>query len=567
MDFFSRVAGQIKDFIGGLSTSRKLGLMAIGAAVIGVTIAMFMWATHTAYQPLTYGSMNTEDTANVMRLLREKKIPFQVDTTGKQVMVPPEYLHDLRLELAMQGMPQTSGAGYELFDKQSFGTTSFLNKLNQKRALEGELMRSINSIKGVKRSRVHLAIPDKSAFVEDQKKPTASVILDLDAGVLLSERQIQGVGVLVGRAVEALDPSDVVIVDSFGKTLSKNSRNSAIEMTSEQAEYKRKLEEESQHRIEDMLSKVVGAGKVVARVTADLDFSSVTESQTILDQDGAALKSSQKIAENMDMSRTTPGGAPGAASNTPGEPAPQAGGPGTKNNTSKTNEVLNYDIPKIVRQTTKPTGQIKKLSVAVVIDSKQVKSTDKEGVTSSKAEAWSQEKVKEFESIVASAVALDRTRGDTIEIKNMEFVKEDFEEAERILDAATMRDYIKNLILYGIIALVVGLFFFFVVRPYIRWVTENTTDSVDTFLPQTLEELEKIQKSSSMADVEAAMPDLPDRLDPEKVEGEMIREKIVTLIDGNPQKASLVLKEWLVAGKNTATGAPAPKEGAAEESA
>jgi flagellar M-ring protein FliF len=284
---------------------------------------------------------------------------------------------------------------------------------------------------------------------------------------------------------------------------------------------------------------------VKVAVTSDLDFSNVSEQQTILDQDGATVRSQQKTSENMEGSRPLASGAPGAASNTPGDQPGVVQSNAIKNNTAKTNDIVNYDIPKIVRTTQKPVGMIKKLSVAVLVDGKQVKSAGADGKVETKSEAWSAEKMKEFEALVTGALALDKKRGDTLEFKNIDFVPEDFEEAQRILDSTATRNYIQSLIVYGMIGLVVLLFFFLVVRPYIRWVTENTTDSVETFLPQTIEELEKIQKSSALSQLDEVVPDLPDRLDPEKVEGEMIREKIVTLVDNNPQKGALILKEWI----------------------
>ena len=544
MNFFNRVSTQIREFVGGLSTTRKMALTVTGTVIIAFLAVIFYWASQQGYQPITYGTLNAEDSANIIRMLREKKIPFQVDPSGKQITVPPEYLNDLRLELSMQGMPQNSGAGYELFDKQTFGTTAFLNKVNQKRALEGELMRSINTIKGVKRSRIHLALPEKSAFVEESKKVTASVVLDLEPGIQLNEKQVFGITHLVASAVEGLESSNVVILDSMGKELSKTTHDSLVSLTSEQADFKRKLEEDYQRRVEEILSKVVGEGHVKVAISAELDFSTVSEQQTILDQDGATIKSRQAINEQADGSRPV-GGAPGAASNTPGEQPGVVAANTAKTNTSKSNEIVNYDIPKIVKQTQHSTGNVKKLSVAVLVDGKQVHTTGAEGKVETKSEAWSAEKVKEFEAIVTGALALDKKRGDTLEVKNMDFVLEDFEEAQRILDQTANRAYMKNMIVYSIIGMVILLFFFFVVRPYIGWVTENTTDSVDTFLPQTIEELEKIQRSSTMAALDEVVPDLPDRLDPEKVEGEMIREKIVTLVDNSPQKASLILKEWL----------------------
>jgi flagellar M-ring protein FliF len=266
-----------------------------------------------------------------------------------------------------------------------------------------------------------------------------------------------------------------------------------------------------------------------------------------LDQDGATVRSEQKIHENMEGNRPMASGAPGTASNTPGEQpgvVPQASGARTA--TDKTNNIVNYDIPKIVKTTQHSTGNVKKLSVAVLLDGKQIRTTGADGKVETKSEAWSAEKLKELEAIIIAGLALDKKRGDSLELRNMDFVPEDFEAAEALLNSTATRSYVQSLIVYGVVGLVILLFFFFVVRPYIRWITENTTDSVDTFLPQTIEELEKIQRSSTLAQLDEVVPDLPDRLDPEKVEGEMIREKIVTLIDNNPHKASLVLKEWLV---------------------
>jgi flagellar M-ring protein FliF len=183
--------------------------------------------------------------------------------------------------------------------------------------------------------------------------------------------------------------------------------------------------------------------------------------------------------------------------------------------------------------------------VAVVVDGKQVKSVDKAGVTSTKIEAWPGDKLKEFQDIVASAAGIDPKRGDTLEIKNMEFTREDFDEAQRIIAENERKSYIQNIVIWGVVGLVISLFFFLVVRPFIKWITENTIDSVDTFLPQTIEELERMQKNAALPGLEESVPVLPEKVDPEKVEGEMIKEKIITLIDANPHKAALILRDWL----------------------
>lgn len=542
LDYLKKIANQTSDFFIGLSPGKKVAMVTTLATVLGAIGYLFYWAGTKNFRPLQT-NLSPEDSASIQRILREKKIPFQVDASGRNISIPPESVYDLRLELATMGLPQSDSVGYEVFDKQSLGTSSFVQNMNSKRALEGELMRTITTMHGVRRARVHLAIPKKSPFVEDQKNPTASVVLDLNPGLNLNEKQIFGIGHLVASAVEGLDISSVVIVDSNGKVLSKNNRDSLVELTSNQADFRRKLEESYEKRIEDMFGKFVGEGRVVASVSADLDFSQLEEAQTVYDADGAAIVSVQKHDIVATGSRPGAVGAPGARANTPGEEIPPT--PQIKSDTNNNKEIVNYKVPETVRRMKKDVGKVKKLSVAVVVDGKPVKTTDKDGKVLAKSEPWAPEKLKEFEGIVSSALGLDIKRGDTIQIKNMEFSREDFDEAEKLVQETERRAYFKNLIVYSVIAMLIILFFVFVVRPFIKWITENTTDSVDTFLPQTVEELEKIQKQQVLPGLEEIVPVLPEKLDPEKVEGEMIKEKIVTLIDTNPKKAAMILRDWI----------------------
>jgi flagellar M-ring protein FliF len=541
---------QITEFMNGQSSAKKVAMGVTAMAIFAGVAGLFMWAGDRTYAPLMT-NLSPEDSANILRVLREKNVPFKVDATGKNISVSPESIDQLRMDLAIAGMPQNSIVGYEVFDKNSLGQTSFVQKVNQKRALEGELMRTINSIHGVRRSRLHLAIPQKSTFVEDQKKASASVVVDLEPGATLNDKQIYGIGNLVARAVEGLDQNDVVIVDSLGKTLSRNSGDAISQLTASQLDFRQSQERTMERRIEEMLSRIVGDGRVVARVTADLDFSSVTERQTTYDQDGSAIKSQQKNNQSMQGYRPTASGAPGAQSNQPlAQPAP---GSVKTTDTQIDNGIVNYAVPETVKTTTRSPGGIRKLSVAVVVDGKPIKSKNAEGVVESKSEAWSPEKLKEFESIVAGAVGIDKKRGDTLEVRNMEFSQADFTEAEALLAERERKAYIQSMLLYAAMGLVIVLFFLMVVRPFIKWITDNTTDGVETFLPQTLEELEKMQKGqASLPGLEDAVPGIPEQVDPEKIESEMVKEKIITLVDANPSKAALILKDWLVAVANGA---------------
>lgn len=542
MDLLNKLYTQVSEFFLGMSNARKAAVGLTSACIFAAGIMMFYWASDKSFNTLMT-NLNPEDATQIIGILRDRKIPFNVDQSGRNIYVPPEHVDQVRLELATLGLPQSGTVGYEVFDKQSLGTTSFVQKINEKRAREGELMRTISSIKGVKRSRVHLAIPSKSTFIEDQKKPTGSVVLDLEPGTILHEKQIFGIGNLVARAVEGMDVSDVVIVDAMGKILSKNNTDPLAQATATQLEFRQKVEQEMERKIEEMLFRVVGDGRVVARVNADLDFSQTTETQTQYDADGAAVVSVQKDQTSAEGTRPGPMGLAGARTNLPEQPAQPV--PMTRNDTKRNNEVTNYKVPETIRQVMKPSGSVRKLSVAIVVDGQKVKTTDANGVVTTKIEPWPAEKLQEFESLVAGALGVDKKRGDSLEIKQMNFTSEDFEEAQKQVADAEKKNYIRHLILYAVIGMTIVMFFLLVVRPFIKWITENTVDSVENFLPQTIEELEKIQKNASVPGLEDAIPEIQDRIDPEKVEGEMLKEKIIAMVDANPQKAAIILRDWL----------------------
>src|SRR5581483_4439337 len=240
-DTFKKLFSQITNFLSTLSPGKKIAMAATGGLVLAGFAGLWMWAGDTTYTPLMT-NLNPEDSANIIRYLRDKHVSFKVDPTGKNISIPPEAVYELRLELATQGLPQSSVTGYELMDKQSPATPSIVQKLNQKRVQEGEIARAINIIHGVKRSKVHLAIPTKSAFVEDQKKTTASVVVDLEPGASLDDRQVYAIGHLVSHAVEGLDINDVVIVDSNGKMLSKNTADPLAAATASQLDFQQKIE-------------------------------------------------------------------------------------------------------------------------------------------------------------------------------------------------------------------------------------------------------------------------------------------------------------------------------------
>jgi flagellar M-ring protein FliF len=485
-------------------------------------------------------------------MLEQGKIPYQVKDDGKTIMVPEDHVEIWRLEIAKKGVNFTGTVGYEVFDKQAFGTTSFVQKINKQRALEGELVKTIMHIKGVTRARIHLSIPESSPFVSERKPPTASVVLDVERGVTMTNDEVKGIQSLISSSVDGMRSHNVVVIDSRGKKLSENDGDNMSTETANRIALETKLNSSYEKKVEEILGRVIGEGKVIAKVAVKMDFTEKMETQTTYDSENAAVVSEVRNEQKMVGVRPSPQGLPGARSNLPGE-APQPGIPETRNDVDKSLVTRNMAVPTIVTKSKKPTAEISNMSVAVMVDGKKVPVLDKngvpmvddEGITQTKYQAWSEEELQNFQQIVTSALGINATRGDKLVIKNMEFAKEDLTEMEAIMRARENRELMKNITKYLIMGAVISLFFFMVVRPFIQWLTENSVESIEDFLPKTIEELEKIQANQRLPGLEDVLPTMEDKLNPEKIEGNMLREKIITLIEANPGKAAQVVHDMI----------------------
>ncbi len=550
-DFFTQVTQNFTDFFKSLDANRRVGLVVIGTLVVGTVIAVIVWASKTQYK-LLYTDLNKEDAATISQLLDGGKIPYQVKDDGKSIYVPEDQTERWRLEIAKKGVNLTSTVGYEVFDKQAFGTTSFVQKINKQRAIEGELMKTIKHIRGINRARVHLSLPESSPFVTEKKPPSASVVLDLERGFDLTKNEIKGVQHLIASSVDGMRVSNVVIIDSKGGKLTENMGDAMAQHTANRLALESKVNRQYEQQIEEILKRVVGEGKVIAKVNVKMDFTEAFETKTSYDGENTAVVSEVANKAQYKGSRPSPQGIPGARSNLPGE-KPQPGIPETRNDTDKSLTTKNYNVPKTVTQSKKPTAEINNLSVAVMVDGKRVPQLDAngepllndEGIPVTKYEPWSEAEIANFQAIVASAVGISEGRGDSITIKNMEFAQEDLSEAEAFLRQRENREIIKNLTKYLMIGILITLLFFVVVRPFIQWITENTVESIEDFLPKTIEELEKIQANQKLPGLEDALPTIEDKMNPEKIEGNMIKERLINLIEANPAKAAQVVHEMI----------------------
>lgn len=550
-NFMSQTIQNFLDFFKSLDMTRRIGMIGVAGLVVALMAGIIIYASKTDYKVL-YTDLTKDDSSIIQRMLEEGKISYQVKDDGKTIQVPEDMVEIWRLEIAKKGVNFTGTVGYEVFDKQAFGTTSFVQKINKQRALEGELVKTIMHIKGVTRARIHLSIPESSPFVSERKPPTGSVVLDVERGVSMTNDEIKGIQSLVSSSVDGMRSHNVVVIDSRGKKLSENDGDQMSTETANRIALETRLNSQYEKKVEEILSRVIGEGKVIAKVALKMDFTEKVETQTTYDQENSAVVSEVRNEQKMVGTRPSPQGIPGARSNLPGE-TPQPGIPETRNDVDKSLVTRNMAVPSVVTRSKKPTAEISNMSVAVMVDGKKVPVLAKdgtpmlndEGIPVTKYQAWTEDELQNFQQIVASSLGINVNRGDKLVIKNMEFAKEDMAEMEAIMRARENRELMKNITKYLMIGAIISLFFFMVVRPFIQWLTENSVESIEDFLPKTIEELEKIQANQRLPGLEDVLPSIEDKLNPEKIEGNMLREKIISLVEANPGKAAQVVHDMI----------------------
>ncbi len=536
---------QIKSFYQNQTPVKRISILMVVAILIGSVVIISTMISGRSFVPL-FSNIPPEQLPTIINKLKEKNVMFEVRDDGKTVAVPPELLHALQMSIMTEAQSSKMGAiGFELFDRQSFGVTSYAQKINYQRAVQGELMRSINTLEVIRTSKVILAIPPKKTFLEEGGVPTASVVVEMYDGKSLSPEQVKGIQYLVGSAVEGLDSSKVTVVDSRGKVLSRNNGDTSSALSSDLVELKQKTEAQLEQRIESILERVVGTGRVMARVDATLNTQLTNSVEEQYDADKIATRSVQSEEESALGNRTNPVGVPGARANLPG--AQEGGQVGFNQDVKKNLVTTNYEVPKVVRNIKESPGRITRLSVAVVLDGIRETKTKEDGTTE---ETWKERpaaEVQKYMALVKNAIGFNEARGDTVNVENIKFEKEDFGESDQILSQLERRKLLNYLVRWSVIGLAMMLFFFLVVRPFMGWVTESFQESIDDMLPKTIEELEEIQGGDGgLPGMSSALPILEESLDPDKAESELLKEKIITLVDTDAKKASNALSLWLI---------------------
>jgi flagellar M-ring protein FliF len=401
-------------------TLRQLGparLAAMGAVIIGLLL-FFVFVSMRMSNPsmkLVYDNLSTTDAAAMAAKLEEAKIPYSVSADGSKIMASEDNVGRARMMLAGAGLPNGGSMGYEIFDQQSsFGTTNFVQNINQVRALEGELARTISSVDGIRSARVQLVLPERELFSRDSRPASASVFLAVRPGARLQQGQVLAIQSLVASAVPQLKAQSVTVIDNNGNLLARGGEEDDTMLTAKAEEMRRSYEQRTTDTIEDIVGRVVGFGHVRANVTADLNFDKVSTNEEIYDPNGQVVRSTQTTDEK-DKEHQAGAGEVSVQNNLPGVPGASGDNPTTES--SKAGETTNYEISKTVRSKVSEVGDVKKLSIGILIDGTY--DTDKDGKKTYKPR--DQATLDQITSLVKSAVGFDEKRGDTVQVVNMQF--------------------------------------------------------------------------------------------------------------------------------------------------
>jgi len=533
-----------------LPTAQKIAIPFLLVSSMGIIIFVSNWASKPEYATL-FSDLAETDAAAVVEYLKDNKIGFVLADNGSTVKVTPaDSVHQVRLELAAGGMPRNGRVGLELFNESSLGLTGFAEKINFVRGLQGELERTIGSIEAVKAVRVHITNPDRSVFITRDVLPTASVLLRVRPGAELTKLQIKGITNLVANSVERLTPENVTVLDSSGQLLNETHSEEELQGADvTKLDYQRRFEATLSERIEKMLSKIMGPGSAVARVSAEFDFSRREREEESFDPAGQVARSERSVQEAAGLGGE--GGIPGVISNLTTEPpvlnAPNGGDSG---NNSRRESVTNYEVSRAVSRTVSAAGKLQRISVAVLVDGKHVTVGEpaEDGAVQKEYQALPAEMVAKIENLVKQAVGFDADRGDTVTVENIQFFEPDPAIAKE-MDTAEGEAFTTSLISMAVPAVLGLMFLLLVVRPLIKGVMAPARAETDlrNLLPRGVDELSgRISSERSNIGGGGGGGAAGGAVNVEELE-ELLAENS-RMVKSNPQQAALLIQSWLNEG-------------------
>ncbi|SYZ73596.1 Flagellar M-ring protein [Candidatus Zixiibacteriota bacterium] len=424
MEYFKQLFKNLSGSARAMSPSQAMLLIAIVAGFIVGGVVVANWVKSVNYAVL-YSNLEPAEAGDVVNQLTEQNVTYKLSDNGTTIMVPAGDVYKVRINLASQGLPKSGNVGYAIFDKSNLGMTEFLQNLNFRRALEGELMKTIMQLSGVEAARVHIVMPKDRLFKEDQKEATASVVLKLRHNGGLAKSQLAGITHLVSSSVEGLKPENISILDYDGNLLSSATASDPLAgLSSSQLEVRQNVEQYLERKAQSMLDGVIGSGKSVVRVTAELDFQQVEKTNELYDPNSAVIRSQ----ETTNSTKTATDKQEQAAE--------------TRDDNKTETAVTNYEINKTVEHIINSIGNIKRLSIAVLLDGVHKKGSGGVGAEAQEVyEPRPQEEIDRITAIIKNSVGYDTQRNDQIEVVNLPFDRTSIEFEQEKLDKIVQQEF------------------------------------------------------------------------------------------------------------------------------
>ena len=539
------------EWVNRLRANPKIPLMVASAAAVAILVAMVLWAKSPDYRTL-FSNLSDQDGGAIVTQLTQMNVPYRFADNGGALEVPADKVHELRLRLAQLGLPKGGAVGFELLDQEKFGISQFSEQVNYQRALEGELSRTIETLGPVKSARVHLAMPKPSLFVREQKSPSASITVNLEPGRALDEGQISAVVHLVSSAVAGLPPGNVTLVDQGGHLLTQ-SNTSARDLNDAQLKYTADVEGRIQRRIEAILGPIVGNGNVHAQVTAQVNFDNKEQTDEQYRPNGdpnqAAIRSRQ-VSENDQVGSPYPGGVPGALSNTPAPapsapianpPANQANAQNANARTTTTNasgprntqrsETSNFELDRTISHTKKNVGDVQRLSVAVVVNYRNLPDGKPLPLTS--------DQMKQIEDLTREAMGFSGQRGDTLNVVNSPFNSTDDSSGE--LPFWKQQSFIDQLMSAGrwlLVLIVAWLLWRKAIKPQLARREQVAQAAVEKAKAQ--QEIQEAVEVRLSKDEQTQQ-----RRANQRLSAEVMSQRIREMSDNDPRVVALVIRQWM----------------------
>jgi flagellar M-ring protein FliF len=533
-DAITKVVESFKQVWGGLGLTGR----ALTALVGGGALTALLWIAFSTNRPdmtTLFSQLNPSDAGAIVDELKSSKVSYRVVDGGTRILVPSAVVHEIRLHMATRGLPQGGGVGFEIFDRTTLGTTDFVQRLNYQRALQGELARTIGQLKEVTAARVHLVLPQPSVFTEQEKPATASVVLNLRPGARLTPEQVRGIVHLVSSSVEGLNADRVTVVDTSGKLIARPAEGRLGSGSSGQFEVQEAVEGELERRVRTMLEEILGPNKATVRVAAQMDFTSVERTEERFDPRGV-IKSEQRTTETQQSSTATPTAVAGVASNVPDQAATQSQSGQSTAKSTKEAETVQYDVSKVLERKVFSPGELKRVSVAVMVDGTYKAVPDGKGGERKEYVPRKSDELEKIKVAVKNAVGFSAARGDEIEVVEFPFDTSAMEKERALLEEAERKDFWYSLvkpILMGVGALLVLMFG---LRPLIRSLKERRLPTFDT--PGMLS-----MSQPGPTAIETG-PDQAPALD--VASDDPLRTGLMELARDNPNVVAQLVRAWMV---------------------